>query len=97
MSFIFNYHALQRELIGLSFPPFGGPYHIDQMLLKLESIGVKIMSVAKNQNKVIDKVKRNFKKISDLELNTEKKINEFINLIVNRIVGAWYAYDGMGI
>ena len=32
---------------------------LDQMLLKLKSIGVKIKSVANNQAKVIEKVKKN--------------------------------------
>ena len=40
---------------------------LDEMLLKLKSIGVKIKSVASNQAKVINTVKKNSKKISGLK------------------------------
>ena len=58
---------------------------LDQMLLKLKSIGVKIKSVANNQSKVINTVKRNSKKISDLKQNTTRKLSEFTDLIVDRM------------
>ena len=58
---------------------------LDQMLLKLKSIGVKIKSVASNQAKVINTVKKNSKKISDLKRNTAKQFNEFTDLIVDRM------------
>ena len=58
---------------------------LDQMLLKLKSIGVKIKSVASNQAKVINTVKKNSKKISDLKHNTAKQFNEFTDLIVDRM------------
>ena len=58
---------------------------LDQMLLKLKSIGVKIKSVANNQAKVINKVKKNSQKISDLKQDTAKKCNEFTGLIVDRM------------
>ena len=57
----------------------------DQMLLKLKSIGVKIKSVANNQAKVIDTIKKNSQKISELKNNTAKKFNEFTGLIVDRM------------
>ena len=55
------------------------------MLLKLRSIGVKIKSVANNQAKVINTVKKNSQKISELKNNTAKKFNEFTGLIVDRM------------
>ena len=55
---------------------------LDQMLLKLKSIGIKIRSVANNQTKVINTVKKNSKKISELKRDTAKKFNEFTGLIV---------------
>ena len=55
------------------------------MLLKLKSIGVKIKSVANNKAKVINKVKKNFQKISELKHDTAKKFNEFTGLIVDRM------------
>ena len=59
---------------------------LDQMLVKLKSIGVKIKSVANNQVKVIiNTVQKNSKKISDLKLNTAKKCNEFTGLIADRM------------
>ena len=58
---------------------------LDQMLLKLNSIGVKIKIVASNQAKVINKVKKNSKKISDLKRNTTKKLSKFTELIVDRM------------
>ena len=58
---------------------------LDQMLLKLKSIGVKIKSVANNQAKVINAVKKNSKKISDLKRNTAKQFSEFTDLIVDRM------------
>ena len=58
---------------------------LDQMLLKLKSIGVKIKSVANNQAKVINTVKKNSKKISELKQDTAKKFNEFTGLIVDRM------------
>ena len=58
---------------------------LDGMLLKLKSIGVKIKSVANNQAKVIDAVKKNLNKISDLKRNTAKQFNEFTDLIVDRM------------
>ena len=57
---------------------------LDQML-KLKSIGVKIKSVANNQGKVINTVKKNSKKISELKQDTTKKFNEFTGLIVDRM------------
>ena len=58
---------------------------LDQMLLKLKSIGVKIKSVANNQAKVINTVKKNSKKISDLKNDTARKFSEFTGLIVDRM------------
>ena len=58
---------------------------LDQILLKLKSIGVKIKSVASNQAKVINTVKKNSKKISDLKRNTAKQFNQFTDLIVDRM------------
>ena len=58
---------------------------LDQMLLKLKSIGVKIKSVANNQAKVINKVKKNSQKISELKQDTAKKFYEFTGLIVDRM------------
>ena len=58
---------------------------LDQMLLKLKSIGVKIKSVANNQVKVINTVKKNSKKISELKRDTALKFNEFTGLIVDRM------------
>ena len=58
---------------------------LDQMLLKLKSIGVIIKSVASNQAKVINTVKKYSKKISDLKRNTAKQFNEFTDLIFDRI------------
>ena len=55
------------------------------MLIKLKFIGVKIKSVANNQDKVIEKVKKNSKKISDLKFCTNRQIEGFTNLFVNRI------------
>ena len=48
---------------------------LDEMLLKLKSMGVKIKSVANNQAKVINIVKKNSKNVSDLKHNTAKKFN----------------------
>ena len=58
---------------------------LDQMLLKLKSIGVKIKSVANNQAKVINTVKKNSKKLSELKHDTARKFNEFTGLIVDRM------------
>ena len=58
---------------------------LDEMLLKLKSIVVKIKSVANNQAKVINTVKKNSKKISDLKHNTTKQFNEFTDLMVDRM------------
>ena len=58
---------------------------LDQMLLKLKSIGVKIKSVANNQAKVINTVKKNSRKISELKHDTARKFNEFTGLIVDRM------------
>ena len=55
------------------------------MLLKLKSIGVKIKSVSNNQAKVINTVKKNSKKISELKHDTARKFNEFTGLIVDRM------------
>ena len=55
------------------------------MLLKLKSIGVKIKSVANNQGKFINTVKKNSQKISDLKRHTAKQFNEFTGLIVDRM------------
>ena len=55
---------------------------LDQILLKLKSIGVKIKSVANNQVKVINTVKKNSKKISELKHDAAKKFNEFTGLIL---------------
>ena len=55
------------------------------MLLKLKSIGVKIKSVANNQAKVINTVKKNSKKISELKHDTARTFNEFTGLIVDRM------------
>ena len=54
---------------------------LNQMLLKLKSIGFRIRSVASNQAKVIYTVKKNSKKISDSKRNTAKQFNEFTDLI----------------
>ena len=56
---------------------------LDQMLVKLKSIGVKIKSVANNQVKVMNTVKKNSQKISDLKRNTAKQFNEFTGFIVD--------------
>ena len=58
---------------------------LDQMLLKLKSIGVKIESVTNNQAKVINIVKKNSKKIAELKQDTSKKLNEFTGFIVDRM------------
>ena len=58
---------------------------LDEMLLKLKSIGVKIKSVANNQAKVINTVKKNSKKLSELKHHTARKFNEFTGLIVDRM------------
>ena len=58
---------------------------LHQMLLKLKSIGLKIRSVVNNQVKVINTVKKNSQKISDLKRNTAKQFNEFTGLIVDRM------------
>ena len=49
-----------------------GISELDQMLLKLISISVKIKSVANNQPNVTNMVKKNSKKISDLKQSTAK-------------------------
>ena len=58
---------------------------LDQMLLKLKSIGVKIKSVANNQAKVINTVKKNSKKLSELKHDTARKFSEFAGLMVERM------------
>ena len=58
---------------------------LDQILLKLKSIGVQIKSVANNQVKVINTVKKNSKKISKLKHDTAKKFIKFTGLIVDRM------------
>ena len=50
-----------------------------------QCIGVKIKSVTNNQVKVINTVKKNSQKISDLKRNTAKRFNEFTSLIVDRM------------
>ena len=55
------------------------------MLLKLKSIGFKIKSVANNQAKVINTVKKNSKNISEMKHDTARKFNEFTGLIVERM------------
>ena len=54
-------------------------------MLKLKSIGVKIKSVANNQAKVINAVKKNSKNISNFKQNTARQFNEFTDLIVDRM------------
>ena len=61
---------------------------IDQMLLRLKSIGVKIKSVANNQAEVINTIKKYSQKISDLKRYTAKQFNEFTGLIVDRMENA---------
>ena len=58
---------------------------LDQMLLRLKSIGVKIKSVANNQANVINAVKKNSKKISDFKRKTARQFSEFTDLIVDRM------------
>ena len=58
---------------------------LNEILLKLKSIGAKMKSVASNQVNVINTIKKNSKKISDLEHNTAKQFNEFTDFIVDRI------------
>ena len=63
---------------------------LDQVLLKLDSIEVEIESVANNQSKIISKVKKNSKKLSDLKLSTNKQLDEFTGSLVDGIDSSMY-------